>query len=258
MFRAKFSPIIRSTWLYLQHLVVFPQVVAGWCHGWATHPRHQPAATWVNTIRYCKYRQVLLMMGENIARNMSNSSKTPAGINSGEQCQILWIQASAPDDGRKHRPKHEHLIQDTSRHQLGWTVPDTVNTGKFSWWWAKTSPETWATQPRHQPAATWVNTTRYCKYRQVLLMMGENIPRKMSNSSKTPAGSNLGEHYQILWIQASAPDDGRKHPPKHEQLVQNTSRQQLGWTLPDTVNTGKFSWWWAKTSPETWATHPKH
>jgi hypothetical protein len=30
----------------------------------------QPAATWVNTTRYCKYSQVLLMMGENIARNM--------------------------------------------------------------------------------------------------------------------------------------------------------------------------------------------
>jgi hypothetical protein len=31
---------------------------------------HQQAATWVNTTRYCKYSQVLLMMGENIARNM--------------------------------------------------------------------------------------------------------------------------------------------------------------------------------------------
>ena len=31
---------------------------------------HQLAATWVNTTRYCKYSQVLLMMGENIARNM--------------------------------------------------------------------------------------------------------------------------------------------------------------------------------------------
>jgi Flp pilus assembly protein TadB len=27
-------------------------------------------ATWVNTTRYCKYNQVLLMMSENIARNM--------------------------------------------------------------------------------------------------------------------------------------------------------------------------------------------
>ena len=35
MFRAMFSPIIRSTWLYLQYLLVFTQVAAGW----------QPAAT---------------------------------------------------------------------------------------------------------------------------------------------------------------------------------------------------------------------
>ena len=40
--------------------VMFTQVAAGW----------QPAATWVNTNRYCKYSLVLLMMGENIARNM--------------------------------------------------------------------------------------------------------------------------------------------------------------------------------------------
>jgi len=31
--------------------------------------RHQPAATWVNTTRYCKYREMLPMMSENIARN---------------------------------------------------------------------------------------------------------------------------------------------------------------------------------------------
>ena len=36
----------------------------------STHPKHQPAATWVNTTRYCKYSQVLLMIGKNIARNM--------------------------------------------------------------------------------------------------------------------------------------------------------------------------------------------
>ena len=33
-------------------------------------PRHQPAATWVNTTRYCKYSQVFLMMGKNVARNL--------------------------------------------------------------------------------------------------------------------------------------------------------------------------------------------
>jgi hypothetical protein len=42
MFRAMFSPIIRSTRLYLQHLVVFTQVATGW---------YQPAATWVLQIR---------------------------------------------------------------------------------------------------------------------------------------------------------------------------------------------------------------
>jgi hypothetical protein len=60
-------------------MVVFIQVAAGWCLGCvetelsaeiSTHPRHQPAATWVNTTRYRKYNQVLLMMGKNIARNM--------------------------------------------------------------------------------------------------------------------------------------------------------------------------------------------
>ena len=60
MFRAMFSPIIRSTLLYLQYLVVFTQVPAGW----------QPAAAWVNTARYCKYSQVLLVTGENFARNI--------------------------------------------------------------------------------------------------------------------------------------------------------------------------------------------
>jgi len=35
------------------------------------------------------------------------------------------------------------------------------------------------------------------------------------------------------------------------QLIQDISRQQLGWMLPDTVNTVKCSWWCVKTSPET-------
>jgi len=34
MFRAMFSPIVRSTWLYLQYLVVFTQVAVGWCPEW--------------------------------------------------------------------------------------------------------------------------------------------------------------------------------------------------------------------------------
>ena len=38
---------------------------------------------------------------------------------------------------------------------------------------------------------------------------------------RLPAGSNLGEHYQVLQIQSSAPDDGRKHGPKHVELTWN-------------------------------------
>jgi hypothetical protein len=57
-FLAMSSPIIRSTYLYLQQLVIFTNVPAGL----------KPAATLMNINRCCKYNQVLLMMGENIAR----------------------------------------------------------------------------------------------------------------------------------------------------------------------------------------------
>ena len=73
MFRAMSSPIIRSTWLYLHLLILSTSIAAGWCHGWdgtPSHPWHRPAATSVDNIRSCKYSQVLLMMGDDIARNM--------------------------------------------------------------------------------------------------------------------------------------------------------------------------------------------
>jgi len=67
MFRVMFSPIIRSTWLYLQHLRLSTGIAAGWYHGWEGI---EPAAILVGNIRCCKYSQVLLMMGEDIIRNM--------------------------------------------------------------------------------------------------------------------------------------------------------------------------------------------
>ena len=59
MFRAMCSPIIRSTWLYLQHLILSTGIAAGWCHGWdgtavPSHPWHQPAAIPVDNINSCK------------------------------------------------------------------------------------------------------------------------------------------------------------------------------------------------------------
>jgi hypothetical protein len=62
MFRVMFSPIIKSTWLYLQYLVVFTQVADGWCPKWV---ETELCRLWGD-----KYSRVLLMMGENIARNM--------------------------------------------------------------------------------------------------------------------------------------------------------------------------------------------
>jgi hypothetical protein len=53
MFQAVFSPIIRSTRLYLQHLEVFTNVAAGWC------------------------------------QTLSNASMTPAGSDTGEYYQML-------------------------------------------------------------------------------------------------------------------------------------------------------------------------
>jgi hypothetical protein len=53
-----------------EHLTVF--TISGSVHPsccrLVSHPRRQPAATWVNTTKYCNYSQVLPMMGENFAR----------------------------------------------------------------------------------------------------------------------------------------------------------------------------------------------
>ena len=76
MFRAIFSPIIRSTWLYLQHLVIYTNVVAGWCHGWvgtavptlhvsgdvfAHHQEHLTVFTAPGNIHQCRCRLVSWM-----------------------------------------------------------------------------------------------------------------------------------------------------------------------------------------------------
>jgi hypothetical protein len=40
------------------------------------------------------------------------------------------------------------------------------------------------------------------------------VSQMIWNTFGTPAASNLGEHYQTLEIQSSAPDDGRKTSPE--------------------------------------------
>ena len=70
MFRAMFSPIIRSISLQLRFLVLPADVAVGW----------------------------------------RNTSATPASSNIGGQYQKLQLQWYAPDDGRKHLPKLVELI----------------------------------------------------------------------------------------------------------------------------------------------------
>jgi hypothetical protein len=43
----------------------------------------------------------------------------------------------------------------------------------------------------------------------------------MGDMELTIAGSNMGGQYQKLQIQSSAPDDGRRHLPKHVELIGN-------------------------------------
>jgi len=66
--------------LYLQYLVVLTQVAVGWCHGWG------------------------------------GTCSSPAGSDIAEYYQIL---SSAPDDGRRHRPKHVEL---TTSNKLTYIV----------------------------------------------------------------------------------------------------------------------------------------
>jgi hypothetical protein len=59
---AMFSPIIRRTWLYLQYLVVFTQVAAGWCLGWvetalAIITHHHP---WVETANAAMFSPIIM------------------------------------------------------------------------------------------------------------------------------------------------------------------------------------------------------
>ena len=47
------------------------------------------------------------------------------------------------------------------------------------------------------------------------------LHERSSKSSMTPAGSDIDEYYQMLYMQSRAPDDGRKHRPKHVELTRN-------------------------------------
>jgi hypothetical protein len=69
MFRAIFSLIIRSIQTVLQLLVLYMYVADCWYHG-SVRNRYQLAATYVCNTRICNTVYMLLMMSENIVRNV--------------------------------------------------------------------------------------------------------------------------------------------------------------------------------------------
>jgi hypothetical protein len=72
MFRAKISPILRSTRLCLQLVVqcTYDVPAGNLDEVEEPHPDYRPAALSVNYTTSCKQSLVLLRMGEVIARNM--------------------------------------------------------------------------------------------------------------------------------------------------------------------------------------------
>ena len=91
MFRAMFSPIIRSTWLYLQHLLVFTQVAAGWCYGWV------------------ETKSALHVPGDVFAHNQEHLTVFTVSANVHPSCcrLVLWMswnEVSSTCFGRCFRP----------------------------------------------------------------------------------------------------------------------------------------------------------
>ena len=139
-----FSPIIRSTWLYLQYLVVFTQVAAGWCLGWfetaASQLRcciitgHGGHSMDTEATRHFRARgffgdfylrnlsalrqkliHVSLKIIQRIDKKKSFDSTFPAGG------LPLWVST---------HPRHQPAA-------TWWILPEAVNTVNCSWWWAK-------------------------------------------------------------------------------------------------------------------------
>ena len=67
-------------------------------------------------------------------------------------------------------------------------------------------------QAGYSPGPIW--TTLY-----ILTFGAPNFTEIRVIWSMTPAGSNIGGLYQKLYIQSSAPEDGRKYRPKHVELI---------------------------------------
>jgi len=172
MFRAMFSPIIRSTWLYLQYLVTFTNVAAGWCHGWAgtavpTHPLTHPLThslthpltlalpIWIRFILFALIKNTNYVF-EHLVTQSTPTILIPFIV-------IIETTGNLIRQGTLAVRQTAHII---AGHLL---LTLLGNNGP--------SITAVPTHPWHQTAATLVNITRCCKYSQVILIMGENVAR---------------------------------------------------------------------------------
>ena len=165
MFRAMFSPIIRSTWLYLQYLVVYIQVAAGWCPEctpdtiipsrlYMFRAMFSPIirSSWLY-LQYCSiavsgsvhpscYRLVFRV---HFGHHYSKSALHISGDIFAHHPEHLTVFAVS---GSVHPSCCRLVSRVHSGHQAAATLLNTTrycntaNTVNCSWWWAKTSPET--------------------------------------------------------------------------------------------------------------------
>jgi hypothetical protein len=178
MFRAMFSPIIRSTWLYLRYLVMFTQVAVGWCLEWFETEqcglwgvKSIPSQLYVFRAMFSPiirstwlYLQYLVMFTQVAVGWCLEWVET-------ELCGLWGVHCTLhnPHSSVQCTPHNPHSSVHCTPHNPHSSVHCTPHNPHSSI----------STHSRHQPTATWVNITRYCKYSQVLLMMGENITRNM-------------------------------------------------------------------------------
>jgi hypothetical protein len=157
MFWAIFSPIIRSTWLYLQYLVVFTEVPAGWCLGWVQTQFYLIQDMFRGNI-FAHHQEHLTLF-------------TVSGSTHPGSCWLVsWMSwncfiPSKTCFGAIFSP----IIRGTWLYLEYLVVFTQVAAGWCHGWVV--------THPRHHLAATWVNTTRYYAYSQVLQTGGNIAPK---------------------------------------------------------------------------------
>jgi len=148
MFRAMFSPTIRSIWLYeyLKYLVSWSlNYSSDWCHGW---------------------------VGTTVLTGVMDELELQFWL-------VSWMSWNYSFDWCHGWVGTTVLTGVMDELELQFWLVSWMSWNYSSDWCHGWVGTTVRTHPWHQSAATLVNITRYCKYSQVSLMMGENISRNM-------------------------------------------------------------------------------